>query len=58
MIQDKRKENHTHLDAMNFWTPLNDDNDKNKEAEEEINIIKSTPVKPKEKENKWTWRTT
>jgi hypothetical protein len=43
---------------MNFWTPLNDDNDKNKEAEEEINIIKSTPVKPKEKENKWTWRTT
>jgi hypothetical protein len=54
VIQDKIKENHTCLIATNYWTPLNDNDDENKEDEEEANTLKSTPVLTKQKSNKWT----
>ncbi len=53
MIQDKIKENHTCLIASNYWTPLNDNDDENKEDEEEANMLQSTPVTTKQKSNKW-----
>ena len=55
VIQNKLKESHTYLVAMNYWTPLNEDNDdEHEETEEEINMIKPAPATTKKKENKWT----
>ncbi len=34
VIQNKMNKHHTYLDAKNFWTQLNDNNDKNEEDEE------------------------
>jgi hypothetical protein len=34
-------EHHTYLDAMNSWTPLNEDNNMNEEDEEKINALDS-----------------
>jgi hypothetical protein len=54
VIQDKISQNHTHLVATNYWTPLNKNNDKSKEEEEKVNMVQSIPVKAGKKSNKWT----
>ncbi len=53
VIQDKLKENHTYLVATNYWTPLDNKDDKNEEDEEEANMLLSTPAQAKQKSNKW-----
>ncbi len=53
-IQDKISQNHTQLVATNYWTPLNENNDKSKEEEEKVNMVQSIPVKAGKKSNKWT----
>ncbi len=53
MIQNKIKEDHTYLDATNYMTPLNDDNDKNEEDEEKIYTLDSKTAITKLKSNKW-----
>jgi hypothetical protein len=45
VIQNKINEHHTYLDGMNYWTPLNNDNDKNEEDEEKINTLDSKTAK-------------
>ena len=50
VIQNKLKENHTYLVAMNYWTPLNDDNDnKQIKTAEQINMINLAQPKTKHK---------
>ncbi len=49
MIKDKLKENHTCLVATNYWTPLDNKDDENKEDEEEVNTLLSTPAQTKQK---------
>jgi hypothetical protein len=44
VIENKIKKHHTHLVAMNYWAPLNNDNNKNESEEEEANVIKSAPT--------------
>ncbi len=40
--------NHTYLEATNYWTPLNDDDDNdNKKTKVEINMIKELATKEK-----------
>jgi hypothetical protein len=53
VIQNKINEHHTYLDAINYWTPLNDDNDKNEEDEEKINALDSKTAITKPESNKW-----
>ncbi len=53
MIQNKINEHHTYLDATNYWTPLNNDNNKNEEDEEKINTLDSKTAITKPKSNKW-----
>jgi hypothetical protein len=51
MIQNKINKHHTYLDATNYWTPLNNDNDKNEEDEEKVNTLDSkTATEPKSNE--------
>jgi hypothetical protein len=52
VIQNKINEHHTYLDATNYWTPLNKDNDNNEEDEEKINTLDSTTAISKPKSNK------
>jgi hypothetical protein len=52
VIQNKINEHHTYLDAMNYWTPLNDDNDKNEEDEEKMNTLDSKTAITEPKSNK------
>ena len=56
MVQDKLSTNHTNLEATNYWTPLNDDDDDNTEDKEEINMINELGKAEKLKGNKWTQR--
>jgi hypothetical protein len=51
VIQNKMNENHTYLVATNYWTPLNDDNYKNEEDEEIMNILDSMTTRTKPKSN-------
>ncbi len=53
MIQNEINEHHTYLDATNYWTPLNKDNDKNEKDEEKINTLDSKTAITKPKSNKW-----
>ena len=39
---------------MNYWTPLNNDNDDNTKDKEEINMIKELRNAEKLKRNNWT----
>jgi hypothetical protein len=52
VIQNKIDEHHTYLDATNYRTPLNNDNDKNEEDEEKINTLDSKTAITKPKSNK------
>jgi hypothetical protein len=56
VIQNKINEHHTYLDATNYWTPLNNNNDKNEEDEEKINTLDSKTAITKPKSNKWMRR--
>jgi hypothetical protein len=56
VIQNKINEHHTYLDLTNYWTPLNDNNDKNEEDEEKINTLDSKTAISKPKSNKWRRR--
>ena len=56
VIRDKIMANQTYPVTMNYWTPLNDDEDDQEETKEKINAIKSATDKPKQKGNKWTRR--
>ena len=56
MVQDKLSTNHTYLEATNYWTPLNNDDDNNTNETEEINMIKELGKAEKLKGNKWTQR--
>jgi hypothetical protein len=58
VIQNKINEHCTYLDTRNYWTPLNDDNDKNEEDEEKINTFDSMTAISKQKSNKWISRLT
>jgi hypothetical protein len=41
VIENKSKKHHTYLVAINYWAPLNNDNKKENESdEEEANVIK------------------
>ncbi len=53
MIQNKINEHHTYLDATNNWTPLNNNNDKNKKDKEKMNTLDSKTALSKPKLNKW-----
>ncbi len=53
VIQNKINENHTYLVATNYWTPLNNNTDENKEDEEKTNILDSTTAMAKPKSKKW-----
>jgi hypothetical protein len=55
VIQDKISHIHTYLVATNYWTPLNENNDKSDKEEEEVNMVQSIPVKAEKKSNKWAW---
>ena len=53
MVKSKISTDHTYLVDTNFWSPLdNDDDDKDKESKEEINMIKYTIPATKQKTNK------
>jgi hypothetical protein len=52
VIQNKINKHHTYLDATNYSTPLNNDNDKNEEDEEKINTLDSKTAITKPKSNK------
>ena len=55
MVRNKVNTNHTYLEATHYWTPLNDkDDNDDKTAEVEINMIKELATKEKRKGNKWT----
>ncbi len=57
MVRDKVNTNHTYLEATNYWTQLNDNDDENNKTEkEEINMIKELVIKEKQNGNKWTQR--
>jgi len=56
VIRDKIMANQTYPVTMNYWIPLNDDEDDQEETKEKINAIKSATDKPKQKGNKWTRR--
>ncbi len=56
VIQNNINEPHTYLDATNYWTPLNDDNDKHEEDEEKVNTSDSKTAISKPKSNKWMRR--
>ncbi len=56
MTKNKINEHHTYLVATNYWTPLNNDNDKNEEDEEKINTLDSKTAISKPKSNKWMRR--
>jgi hypothetical protein len=53
VIQNKINEHHTYLDATNYWTPLNNNNDQNGEDKEKINTLDSKTAITKLKSNKW-----
>jgi hypothetical protein len=52
--QDKISHNHTYLVTTNYWTSLNENNDKSNKEEEEEDKVQSIPVKTEKKSNKWT----
>jgi hypothetical protein len=52
VIHNKINEHHTYLDATNYWTPLNNDNDKNEEDEEKLNTLDSKTAITKPTSNK------
>jgi hypothetical protein len=54
VVQDKLSTNHTYLEATNYWTPLNNDDNDNTNETEEINMIKELGKAEKLKGNKWT----
>ena len=57
MVKSKISTDHTYLVDTNFWSPLdNNDDDKDEESKEEINMIKYTTPATKQKTNKWTRR--
>jgi hypothetical protein len=57
VVRNKVNTNHTYLEATHYWTPLNDkDDNDDKTAEVEINMIKELATKEKRKGNKWTWQ--
>jgi hypothetical protein len=56
VTKNKINEHHTYLVATNYWTPLNNDNDKNEEDEEKINTLDSKTAISKPKSNKWMRR--
>jgi hypothetical protein len=56
VIQNKINEHHTYLDATNYWTPVNNDNNKNEEDEEKVNTLDSKTAITKPKSNKWMRR--
>ena len=57
MIQNKIKQDYTHLTATNYWTPLDKNEEESKEQEEEeITMMQATPTTPERKSNKWTRR--
>jgi len=57
VVKSKISTDHTYLVDTNFWSPLdNDDDDKDEESKEEINMIKYTIPATKQKTNKWTRR--
>ena len=56
MIQDKLRSNHTYLEATNYWTPLDNDEEDNNDDKDEINMIKELKSTEKQKGNKWTRR--
>jgi hypothetical protein len=56
VVQDKLSTNHTYLEATNYWTPLNNNNDDNTDETEKINMIKELGKAEKLKGNKWTQR--
>jgi len=59
VVKSKISTDHTYLVDTNFWSPLeNDDDDKDEENKEEINIIKAIIPMTKQKSNKWTWQIT
>ncbi len=49
---------HTYLNAANYWTPRNNDNDNNEEKEEKINTSDSKTAMTEPKSNKWMRRLT
>ena len=52
MVQDKLSTTHTYLEATNYWTPLNVDDDDNTEDKKEINMVKELGKAEKLKGNK------
>ena len=48
--------NHTYLTTTNYWAPLNDDTDEEKDDIEQINIIPTKQPIVNTKSNKWTRR--
>ncbi len=59
MVKSKISTDHTYLVDMNYWSPLDKDDDNDDEDEEsrdEINAIKHTPKATQHKSNKWTRR--
>jgi hypothetical protein len=53
VIQNKINEHHTYLDAMNYWTPLNDDNGGNEEDEKKTYTLDSKTEISKPISNRW-----
>jgi hypothetical protein len=46
VIQDKLRKNHSYPGATNYWAPLTDkSNDEKEENKEEINMLQSTATK-------------
>jgi hypothetical protein len=56
VVQAKLSTKHTYLEAKNYWTPLNDDDEESNDDKEEINVIKKIRKAEKLKGNKWTRR--
>jgi len=48
--------NHTYMTTTNYWAPLNDDTDEEKDDIEQINIIPVKQPVVNTKSNKWTCR--
>jgi hypothetical protein len=56
VLTNKTNTNHTYLETMNYWAPL-DKNNKEEQEEKEVNSIKQQPATmQKPKSNKWTRR--
>ncbi len=47
--------NHTYPTTTNYWAPLNDDTDEEKDDIEQINIIQVKQPVVNTKSNKWTY---